>query len=73
MKCNAIELSKVLRARTDVARNLPDMSALPISGGEVGFCMVRYTKSIITEDGNRERFGCKIEMTVPFSRSSQNS
>ena len=63
-KRNAINMSTVLRASTDVASNPPKLSALPISGGEVGFCMIRYTKSITDEDGNRQKLGCKVEMTV---------
>ena len=45
-------MSKVLRASTDVASNPPDLSVLLISGGEVGFCMIRYMKSITAEGGN---------------------
>ena len=66
-------MSTVLRVSTEVASNPPDLSALPVLGGEVGFCMVWCTRSITAEDGNRQRFECKLEMTVLPFRSPQKS
>ena len=52
-----MKMSTMLRASTEVASNPPDLSALPISGGEVGFCMVRHTNSITAEDEMDEGLG----------------
>ncbi len=70
-KRNAIKMSTQLRASTDVASNPPDLSALPIAGGEVGFSMIWYTKSITAEIGNGRQFGYKLEMKSFFSKLAE--
>ena len=63
-KRNAIKMSTQLRASTDVASKPPDLSALPIAGGEVGFSMTWYANSITAEIENGRRFRCKLETTI---------